>query len=56
LTESAFRTKEAARARKPNGNGARAARGEEKRDRILRAAVRVFAKKGFHGARVADGL
>ena len=54
MTESAFRTKEAARARKPNGNGARAARGEEKRDRILRAAVRVFAKKGFHGARVAE--
>jgi AcrR family transcriptional regulator len=27
---------------------------EEKRQRILEAAVRVFARRGFHGARVAD--
>jgi AcrR family transcriptional regulator len=33
---------------------ARAAAGEEKRRQILDAAVRVFARKGFHGSRVGD--
>jgi TetR/AcrR family fatty acid metabolism transcriptional regulator len=59
LSESAFRS-EPARARKGNGNGARAraaaqaAGAGDKRERILRAAVKVFARKGFHGARVAE--
>src|SRR5579884_4025689 len=31
-----------------------ASRGGDKRERILNAAVRVFAKKGFHAARVSE--
>ncbi len=34
----------------PNGNGAK----EGKRERILQAAMRIFASKGFFGAKVAD--
>lgn len=34
--------------------GAPAAAPPDKRDRILRAAVRIFAKKGFYGARVSE--
>jgi len=40
-----------ARRRKP---AARAARTGDKRERILDAAVRVFAKKGFHATRVSE--
>jgi len=59
LSESAFRN-EQAKPRKGNGDGARArgaaqgAAAGDKRERILRAAVKVFARKGFHGARVAE--
>ncbi len=40
-----------ARARVPGG---RPTSGEEKRQRILDAAVRVFARRGFHTSRVGD--
>src|ERR1700690_1679391 len=33
---------------------AKPARGGDKRERILDAAVRVFAKKGFHATRVSE--
>src|SRR5438874_9139399 len=34
----------------PSGNGREA----ERRRTILRAAIEVFAKKGYHGCRIAD--
>jgi TetR/AcrR family fatty acid metabolism transcriptional regulator len=43
----------AARARRAGGNGG-AAKGPDKRRLILDAAVRVFARQGFHACRVAD--
>lgn len=41
-------------ARKGNGQRASARAGGDKRDRILNAAVRVFAKSGFYDTRVSD--
>src|ERR1700678_2888109 len=42
-------------ARRPRGRATvRALRGGDKRERILDAAVRVFAKKGFHATRVSE--
>jgi TetR/AcrR family transcriptional regulator, fatty acid metabolism regulator protein len=42
-------------ARRPRrGAGPRAARGGDKRERILDAAVRVFARKGFHATRISE--
>lgn len=52
--ESAFRNDGGPAERgKPGGTG-RGARGGDKRERILRAAVKVFAKKGFYRARVSE--
>lgn len=36
------------------GEGAKRRRSGDKRDRILKAAVKVFAKNGFHATRVSD--
>jgi len=40
--------------RKKKPRAARDAKGGEKRDRILRAAVKVFARKGFYATRVSE--
>ena len=40
--------------RKAGRKAGRPARGGDKRERILDAAVRVFAKKGFHATRVSE--
>ena len=40
--------------RKRQGRAKREARGPDKRDRILRAAVKVFARKGFYATRVSE--
>src|SRR5882724_5813151 len=40
--------------RKPKASGAKRKRASDKRDRILAAAVKVFAKSGFHGTRVSE--
>jgi TetR/AcrR family fatty acid metabolism transcriptional regulator len=42
------------RARKPKANGSKRRRASDKRDRILKAAVKVFAKSGFHATRVSE--
>jgi TetR/AcrR family fatty acid metabolism transcriptional regulator len=40
--------------RKQKGGAKREARGPDKRERILRAAVKVFARKGFYATRVSE--
>jgi TetR/AcrR family fatty acid metabolism transcriptional regulator len=52
MSEHSFRTREAA-APVVAVTGTRARSGD-KRERILRAAVKVFAKSGFHATRVSD--
>jgi TetR/AcrR family fatty acid metabolism transcriptional regulator len=42
------------RRRRPRRSPAAARRGGDKRERILRAAVRVFARSGFYAARVSE--
>lgn len=49
MTESRFSAR-----RRDGDKGARNQRGGDKRERILRAAVRVFARKGFYASRVSD--
>ncbi len=39
---------------KANGKALAKSREEERRRAILRAAVEVFSKKGYHGCRIAD--
>ena len=43
-----------AKTRRAPERGNQATRGGDKRDRILDAAVRVFARKGFHATRVSE--
>jgi TetR/AcrR family fatty acid metabolism transcriptional regulator len=52
MSESSLSTRRARRA--PAERGDRAGRGGDKRQRILDAAVRVFAKKGFYATRVSE--
>jgi TetR/AcrR family fatty acid metabolism transcriptional regulator len=47
-------TAHSAAAREPGGAPRRTRRSTRTRERILAAAVQVFARRGFHGARVAD--
>src|ERR1700683_1658680 len=42
------------RGRRSSAKEPRTTRGGDKRERILHAAVRVFAKKGFHATRVSE--
>src|ERR1700689_169585 len=42
------------RGRRSSSKEPRTTRGGDKRERILHAAVRVFAKKGFHATRVSE--
>ena len=51
---SASARRPAARPRRASERGAQTARGGDKRERILDAAVRVFARKGFHATRVSE--
>jgi TetR/AcrR family fatty acid metabolism transcriptional regulator len=51
---SARRRRKAATKPAKRGGGARSARTGDKRDRILSAAVKVFAKKGFYATRVSE--
>jgi TetR/AcrR family transcriptional regulator, fatty acid metabolism regulator protein len=44
----------APKARRTTSGAGRAARGGDKRERILDAAVKVFARKGFYATRVSD--
>ncbi len=53
MTESSFSTRKPAKSRKTAKTGA-GRRTSDKRARILDAAVRVFAKNGFHATRVSD--
>jgi TetR/AcrR family fatty acid metabolism transcriptional regulator len=56
MSESSLSSRARAKKR-PNGGssgGAGGRRGGDKRERILRAAVKVFAKGGFHAARVSE--
>ena len=47
-------TRAAGRARPEGPNGAKRRRAGDKRDRILKAAVKVFARNGFHATRVSE--
>lgn len=51
MTESRFSGR---RREGESGANVRGARGGDKRERILRAAVKVFARKGFYASRVSD--
>jgi TetR/AcrR family fatty acid metabolism transcriptional regulator len=42
------------RPKRASSDGASARRGGDKRERILRAAVKVFARSGFYAARVSE--
>jgi TetR/AcrR family fatty acid metabolism transcriptional regulator len=55
MSESSLSSKRATRkAQKPNGASSKRRRASDKRDRILKAAVKVFAKNGFHATRVSE--
>jgi TetR/AcrR family fatty acid metabolism transcriptional regulator len=55
MSESSLSSKRAPRkAQKANGAPSKRRRASDKRDRILKAAVKVFAKNGFHATRVSE--
>ena len=58
MTESRFssaaRAESAPVARRARGKAQRSARDGDKRERILRAATKVFARKGFYATRVSE--
>src|SRR5579871_1961322 len=54
MSESSLSPRRARRPRPPARSSARPVRGGDKRERILAAAVRVFARKGFHATRVSE--
>ena len=57
MSESSLSSRGAGRTtrkRATNGTGAKKRRAGDKRDRILKAAVKVFARAGFHATRVSE--
>jgi len=55
MSESSLSSGRAGRkAKQASANGTKRRRASDKRDRILKAAVKVFAKSGFHATRVSE--
>jgi TetR/AcrR family fatty acid metabolism transcriptional regulator len=54
MTDSVSARRALPRSRRPPERAGAPARGGDKRERILDAAVRVFARKGFHATRVSE--
>ncbi len=54
MSESSLSLRAPRSASKKKANAPRGRRGGDKRDRILQAAVKVFARSGFHATRVSE--